>query len=221
MKAVQLTPGLGLRASIVIGLLLVSTAALADNGLAQLDEFVRSTQSAEGEFEQTVLSRSGRKPQQASGKFAYSRPGRFHWEYGQPYRQVLIGDGNKLWTWDPDLNQVTVREIGDALGSTPAAILFGSEALDQRFELRDAGEADGLAWVEATPKQTESGFEALRLGLRGGQLRRMEMRDSFGQMTVIDFVRLQGNPQLSADRFSFTPPAGADVIGDASPALAR
>lgn len=216
MKRSKFVPAV-LQAGFAIALLASGSAALAGGGLAQLHEFVRTTQSAQGEFQQVVLARSGRKPQQASGSFAYSRPGRFHWEYERPYRQVLVGDGVRLWTWDPDLNQVTVREIGDALGSTPAAILFGSAALEDRFELDDGGEADGLAWVEARPKQTESGFEALRLGLEGARLRRMEMRDSFGQTTVIDFVRLEPNPQLPAAQFQFTPPAGADVIGDPSP----
>jgi len=119
-----------------------------------------------------------------------------------------------LWTWDPDLNQVTVRAIGEALGATPAAILFGSGALDDNFELADAGEQDGLAWAEARPRQTESGFESLRIGLADGQLRRMEMRDHFGQTTVIRFTRLRANPALAEDRFRFEPPAGADVIGE-------
>jgi outer membrane lipoprotein carrier protein len=188
--------------------------------VAQLRAFVDGARSAEGEFEQVVTAQSGRRPQEASGSFAYARPGRFHWEYDRPYRQVLIGDGKVLWSWDPDLNQVTVREIGDALGATPAAILFGSGALDDNFELADGGEHDGLAWAEARPRQTESGFEALRIGLADGRLMRMEMRDHFGQTTVIRFTRLQANPALAADRFRFTPPAGADIIGDV-PGTAR
>jgi outer membrane lipoprotein carrier protein len=186
----------------------------AADGVAQLRAFVDGARSAEGDFEQVVTAQSGRRPQEASGSFAYARPGRFHWDYARPYRQVLVGDGKVLWSWDPDLNQVTVREIGDALGATPAAILFGSGALDDSFELADGGEHDGLAWAEARPKRTESGFESLRIGLADGQLKRMEMRDHFGQTTVIRFTRLQANPALAADRFSFTPPAGADIIGD-------
>lgn len=188
--------------------------AIAADGIAQLERFVATVHSAEGEFEQVVTSQSGRRPQEASGSFAYARPGRFHWEYGTPYRQVLVGDGRSLWSWDPDLNQVTVREMGDAIGATPAAILFGSGALDDSFELADAGEQDGLAWAEARPRQTESGFESLRIGLADGQLRRMEMRDHFGQTTVIRFTRLRANPALAEDRFRFEPPAGADVIGE-------
>lgn len=203
-----------LRTVAAVALAAAAWAAGAADGVAQLQAFVEGARSAEGEFEQVVTAQSGRRPQEASGSFAYARPGRFHWEYVRPYRQLLVGDGKMLWSWDPDLNQVTVREIGDALGATPAAILFGSGALEDSFELADGGEYDGLAWAEARPKRTESGFEALRIGLADGQLKRMEMRDHFGQTTVIRFTRLQANPVLAADRFSFTPPAGADIIGD-------
>ncbi|ENO90091.1 outer membrane lipoprotein chaperone LolA [Thauera linaloolentis] len=204
------------RASLALALAATGGIALAADGVAQLRQFVSATRSAEGDFEQTVVAQSGRKPQQASGSFAYARPGRFHWEYDRPYRQVLVGDGSRLWTWDPDLNQVTVRSIGDALGATPAAILFGSGALEDGFTLAEGGSDGGLIWVEARPRQTDSGFESLRIGLQDGQLHSMEMRDNFGQTTLIRFTRLQPNPQLAADRFRFTPPAGADVIGDVS-----
>lgn len=206
-----------LRGVLATALMATSALAFATDGIAQLRQFVAATPSAEGEFEQTVLAQSGRKPQQASGHFAYARPGRFNWEYERPYRQILIGDGVNLWTWDPDLNQVTVRAMGDALGATPAAILFGSGELDEGFVLTEGGKDGELAWVEARPRQTDSGFESLRIGLQGGQLRRMEMRDNFGQTTLIRFSRLAPNPQLAADRFRFVPPSGADVIGDAAP----
>jgi outer membrane lipoprotein carrier protein len=205
-----------LRGVLATALMATSALAFATDGIAQLRQFVAATPSAEGEFEQTVLAQSGRKPQQASGHFAYARPGRFNWEYERPYRQILIGDGVNLWTWDPDLNQVTVRAMGDALGATPAAILFGSGELDEGFVLTEGGKEGELAWVEARPRQADSGFESLRIGLQGGQLRRMEMRDNFGQTTLIRFTRLAPNPQLAADRFRFVPPSGADVIGDAA-----
>lgn len=198
------------------GLLLAagSGVTLAADGLEQLRQFVAATRSAEGDFEQVVTAKSGRKPQKSAGTFAFARPGKFRWEYEQPYPQLLVGDGDKLWSWDKDLNQVTVKRLGDALGATPAAILFGGNDLEQNFELADGGSAEGLAWVEARPRKPDSGFENLRLGLAGGQLKRMEMRDSFGQATAIVFSRLVPNPTLDAGRFRFTPPPGADVIGD-------
>ncbi|WP_345794919.1 outer membrane lipoprotein chaperone LolA [Thauera sp. JM12B12] len=216
MKHVRTGPSALLRGAAAVAMALSAFGAFAAGGVQQLRDFVAGARSAEGEFEQVVTTQSGRRPQEASGSFAYARPGRFHWEYDRPYRQVLVGDGERLWSWDPDLNQVTVRTIGDALGATPAAILFGSGALEDSFELAEGGEHDGLAWAEARPKRTESGFESLRIGLADGQLRRMEMRDHFGQTTVIRFVRLRANPALAADRFTFSPPAGADIIGDLS-----
>ena len=193
---------------------LAAGSALAADAIAQLNRFVAATRSAEGEFEQTVMARSGRKPQQAAGRFAFARPGKFRWEYELPYQQLLVGDGERLWSWDRDLNQVTVRPIGDALGSTPAAILFGQGDLEQDFVLVDGGVADGLAWVDARPRKTDSSFEWMRIGLDDGQLRRMELRDNFGQTTMIVFTRLQPNPAVDANRFRFVPPEGADVIGE-------
>lgn len=216
MKSFRMASATLIRGVGGLALALAAAGAWAAGGAQQLRDFVAGARSAEGEFEQVVTTQSGRRPQEAAGRFAYARPGRFHWEYDRPYRQVLIGDGERLWSWDPDLNQVTVRIIGDALGATPAAILFGSGALDDSFELADGGEHDGLLWAEARPKHTESGFESLRIGLSEGTLRRMEMRDHFGQTTVIRFTRWQSNPALPATRFTFSPPPGADIIGDVS-----
>lgn len=199
---------------LVLMMSMAAGSALAADAIAQLNQFVAATRSAEGEFEQTVMARSGRKPQQAAGRFAFARPGKFRWEYELPYQQLLVGDGERLWSWDRDLNQVTVRPIGDALGSTPAAILFGQGDLQQDFVLVDGGVADGLAWVDARPRRTDSSFEWMRIGLDDGRLRRMELRDNFGQTTMIVFTRLQPNPAVDANRFVFVPPAGADVIGE-------
>ena len=191
------------------------TQVWAADGVAQLQQFVSATRSAEGAFTQVVTAKSGRKPQHASGQFAFARPGKFRWSYEQPYVQLLVGDGTRLWSWDRDLNQVTVRRMGDALGATPAAVLFGETDLERNFALSNGPvTSDGLVWVDAEPKKPESGFESLRIGLRDGRLIRMEMRDSFGQQTEIVFTRFQANPVLDADYFRFRMPPGADVIGD-------
>lgn len=207
---------------LVLGLVLVLVAgsAAAVDAVGQLRQFVSATRSAEGDFEQVVMAKSGRKPQQSSGRFAFARPGKFRWEYDKPYPQLLVGDGERMWTWDRDLNQVTVRQIGDALGSTPAAILFGSGSLDDNFVLTDAGSSDGLQWVEARPRRAEGAFDTLRIGLDGADLKRMEMRDNFGQTTLISFTRLRPNPPQDVGRFRFVPPVGADVIGEAVDAVA-
>lgn len=191
-----------------------SAAAAANNGIAQLRQFVEGARHAEGQFEQTVYAASGRKPQQASGSFAFARPGKFRWTYERPYPQVLVSDGDKLWAWDRDLNQVTVKRLGDALGSTPVAVLAGEGALERDFELDEAGTSDGLAWVLAKPRKADSAFESMRLGLAGGSLRRMELRDNFGQTTLIVFSSMNTGGRPDPAQFRFVAPAGADVISD-------
>lgn len=200
-------------ALIVAWLVLPVGDAMAD-GIAQLRQFVETARNVQGEFDQLVHAASGRKPQRASGSFVFSRPGKFRWTYDKPYQQLLVSDGDKLWVWDRDLNQVTVKRLGDALGSTPAAILAGDDALERNFELADAGAADGLEWVQARPRQSEGSFESMRLGLSGGMLRRMELKDNFGQTTLIEFRAMTAGVRADASLFRFTPPAGADVIGE-------
>lgn len=193
--------------------LLGAPAARAD-ALAQLKQFMDGTRSARGSFSQQVVGKSGRKPQQASGTFAFQRPGKFHWVYEKPYAQLLVGDGVKLWAYDQELNQVTVKKLGQALGNTPAAILAGENALERNFVLQDAGSAEGLEWVEATPKGGDSSFERIRLGFVGGQLKAMVLNDNFGQTTSLQFDKLERNPAIDAAQFRFVPPKGADVVGE-------
>ncbi len=194
-------------------LLFAAGTAHADS-LAQLKQFMDGTRSARGSFSQQVFSKSGRKPQQASGTFAFSRPGKFRWTYEKPYAQLLVGDGTKLWAWDQELNQVTTKKLGQALGSTPAAILAGDNALEKNFTLQDDGAADGLEWVEARPKAEDSSFERIRMGFSGGQLKAMVLHDNFGQTTSLNFLQMERNPSLDAGLFRFVPPKGADVVGD-------
>ncbi len=196
------------------------TAALAFPLLAhagaidQLHQFLQSTRTLKAEFSQTVIAKSGRKPQQSSGLVAISRPGKLRWEIQKPYPQLVVGDGEKVWIHDPELQQVTVRKAGQAIGSSPAALLSGSNELEKNFTLKEAGSGDGLDWVEATPKASDSGFEKVRMGFAGGDLKAMELLDSFGQTTVVRFAKLERNPALPASVFRFTPPAGTDVVGE-------
>lgn len=180
----------------------------------QLHDFLRNTKTLKAEFAQAVIAKSGRKPQQSSGIVAISRPGKLRWEIQKPYPQLVVGDGEKIWIHDPELQQVTVRKAGQAIGGSPAALLSGSNELERNFTLKEAGESDGMAWVEATPKANDSGFERVRLGFSGSDLRAMELLDSFGQTTLVRFSRLEKNPALPASTFRFTPPAGADVVGE-------
>ena len=194
--------------------LLFAAGSVHADGLAQLKQFMDGTRSARGSFTQQVFSKSGRKPQQASGTFAFSRPGKFRWTYEKPYAQLLVGDGSKLWAWDQELNQVTTKKLGQALGSTPAAILAGDNALEKNFTLKDDGAADGLEWVEARPKADDSSFERIRMGFSGGQLKAMVLHDNFGQTTSLNFLQMERNPSLDGGLFRFVPPKGADVVGD-------
>ena len=194
-------------------LLCAAGMAHAD-ALAQLRQFMDGTRAARGSFTQQVYAKSGRKPQQASGTFAFSRPGKFRWTYEKPYAQLLVGDGAKLWAWDQELNQVTTKKLGQALGSTPAAILAGENALEKNFILHDDGASDGMEWVEARPRAEDSSFERIRLGFAGGQLKAMVLHDNFGQITALNFVQMERNPALDPGLFRFVPPKGADVVGD-------
>lgn len=194
--------------------LLFAAGSVHADGLAQLKQFMDGTRTARGSFTQQVFSKSGRKPQPASGTFAFSRPGKFRWIYEKPYAQLLVGDGSKLWAYDQELNQVTTKKLGQALGSTPAAILAGDNSLDRNFVLKNAGDADGLEWIEATPKAEDGSFERIRMGFVGGQLKAMLLNDNFGQTTSLLFGQIERNPSLDAGLFRFTPPKGADVVGE-------
>ncbi|MDX5444777.1 MAG: outer membrane lipoprotein chaperone LolA [Zoogloeaceae bacterium] len=204
-----------LRRAFAAALLLVGTAVMAqDSGIAQLERFMARATSAEGRFEQVVAAASGSRPEYSMGNFVFQRPGKFRWEYEKPYPQLLVSDGAKLWSWDPDLNQVTVQPMGDALGATPAAILAGDGSLEKNFRLVAEGEQGGLAWVRAEPLASDGPFAEVRIGLSDNMLRRMAMQDHFGQTTVIDFIELRVGTKPPAERFRFTPPPGADVLGN-------
>jgi outer membrane lipoprotein carrier protein len=193
----------------------LSAAALA-NGLDDFLAFNAATRTATARFDQQVLDRGGKVVERASGTFAFARPGKFRWAYEKPHKQLLVGDGVKLWIHDPDLNQVTVKRIDQAISSTPAALLAGRDDITKLFTLRDGGTADGLSWVEATPKAQDTGFERVRLGLQGKTLAAMELNDQLGGRTLLRFSELKANASVPAETFQFKPPAGADVMEDAA-----
>jgi outer membrane lipoprotein carrier protein len=183
-----------------------------------LHEFVKATRTGRVAFTQTVVNRNGKVSTPASGTFQFARPGKFRWVYEKPYEQWIVGDGDRLWIYDKDLNQVTVRKLGASLGQSPAAILAGSDDLEKNFTLKEAGVQDGMEWLEATPKAKDTTFELVRIGFRseGGAmaLAAMELRDTFGQTSILNFGKVERNATLPADTFRFTPPKGADVIGE-------
>jgi outer membrane lipoprotein carrier protein len=189
------------------------TSARAD-AVERFQAFLRSTQSARADFEQQVFGREGKLTQQSKGSFVFQRPGRFRWTYARPVDQVIVGDGERVWIYDRDLNQVTVRRLSTALGSTPAALLAGSSDVEKAFALSDAGSRNGLEWLEARPKEPEAGFERIRMGFSEKGLEAMELTDNFGQTTRLRFSNLERNPKVGPDEFQFKPPPGADVLGE-------
>jgi len=201
----------------VLGLLL-PLVARAD-GVEALEAFLRSTKSGRADFTQTVTgpAREGQpaRVRQSSGRFEFQRPDRFRFTYLKPFAQTLVADGQTLWLHDPDLNQVTARRQGQALASTPAALIAAAPdlgALRQAFELSAASERDGLQWVVAVPRQREGALRELRVGLRGAELAALDIVDGLGQRSQIRFAKVEANITLPADTFQFKPPPGADVI---------
>jgi outer membrane lipoprotein carrier protein len=205
-------------------------------GLNALENFLKSTQSGKAEFSQVVTSparteakseiksdsaeKSVAKVKTSSGTFEFSRPNKFKFLYKKPFEQTIVADGITLWLFDVDLNQVTARKQVQALGSTPAALIATAaslKALEAEFKLQDAPDANGLQWVTATPKAKDGQIQSIKVGLKGSaetgvSLSVLEILDSFGQRSVINFANVERNLSFSADNFSFKPPAGADVI---------
>jgi outer membrane lipoprotein carrier protein len=198
---------------VLLLLLLLPAAALA-SGVERFQAYLRTTQTARADFEQKVFDSERKLVQESKGSFSFLRPGRFRWSYAQPYPQLIVGDGARVWIHDQDLNQVTVRAMARALGSTPAALLAGAADVERAFELSDAGSRDGLEWLEAKPREREAGFERIRLGMGTVGVQAMELTDHFGQTTVLRFSNVVRNPHLDPASFRFVPPKGADVLGE-------
>ena len=192
-------------------------AAVEANAAAtdKLKSFIAATRSAQANFTQEVQDKNGKRIQSSSGTMQFVRPGKFRWEYRKPYEQLIVGDGKKFWMYDADLEQVTVKKLDAALGSSPAALLSGSNEIERGFDLKDIDERDGLEWLQATPKSAESTFEKILMAFNGkSELVRMELHDAFGHHTVLRFTELKSNPALSPQRFRFVPPKGTDVLGE-------
>ena len=210
-----------LRSKQLISLLAAAVLALPTlaqaAALEQFRSFVASTKSARGEFSQRLVKNdngNARVSNASTGTFEFSRPGKFIWIYKKPYEQHLQADGEKLYIYDKDLNQVTVRKLGNALGSSPAAILFGSNDLEKNFSLSEAGSRGGLEWLDAKPKAQDSTFQMISIGLRNGTPEAMELHDAFGQTSVLTFKKFEKNPALGANQFKFVMPKGADVFNN-------
>ncbi len=195
--------------------MLVLAPGAQAGGIERLRTFVSETRSGQARFEQALRDRTGKTVQNASGIFQFQRPGRFRWAYEKPYEQLIVGDGTRFWVYDKDLSQVTVKKLDQALGSSPAALLAGSDDIEAAFTLVDAGVQDGLEWVRAVPRNREAGFDSVKMGFdQRSQPAAMELKDQFGQTTLLKFADVEKNPNLSPDLFTFAPPKGVDVVGE-------
>lgn len=197
--------------TVVLGVLAPISAFAA--ALDDLHHFIEQFQSASGTFQQVVTAPSG-KVTKSSGEFVFARPGKFRWTYEKPYQQVLVADGKTLTVYDQDLNQATVRQLHDALGSTPAAILFGDNRLESNFDLKEMPSHDGLDWIEATPKTHDTTFQTIDIGFKGSELAAMSIKDALGQSTSLSFAGVVRNGQVPPNTFQFVVPKGADVLND-------
>lgn len=189
---------------------LLAWGATATN---QLEQFIHDVKSATGMFSQVKLTSDGRADGTAqSGTFSFERPGKFTWQVLEPYEQLTLSDGRRLYQYDPDLAQVIVRGVDESLGTSPAAILFGSGKLDDSFSVMSRPESEGLSWLRATPRSPDAGFAHVDIGFKGNMPVRLLLLDSFGQTSRIDLDSIVTNPALASDEFTFTAPDGVDVV---------
>lgn len=200
-----------MRALLLAAMLLCGAGAARADALDALQAFVRHAKTGQATFTQTVTSPDGTKKKTSSGSFEFARPNRFRFAYARPFEQVIVADGQKVWIYDSDLNQVSSRKLAQALGATPAALLAGG-SLEQDFELKPAPDRNGLSWVEASPRARDGPLQSVRIGFRGMELAAIEIVDSFGQTSLLQFSQLVTNLPLGAERFRFAVPVGADVI---------
>jgi len=203
-----------LAAVAVLGLTpaLVPAVALAASAQEQLRACVSTVTSATGSFSQYTVNDQGRTQPAQTGVFSFQRPGKFKWAVQKPYEQLVISDGRQVFQYDPDLAQVTERKVDAAIGTSPAAILFGSGSLEQSFDVSALPAKDGVDWLRAKPRTADAGFSRVDIGMKNNLPVRVELLDSFGQTTRVDLSGIQANPQLPAKEFQFTAPKGVDVV---------
>jgi outer membrane lipoprotein carrier protein len=215
----------------ILTLVLAGTATAAENkpgtqtataaGQQRVESFLQGLQSLQAQFKQVLTDRTGRTVEEASGTLAIRRPDRFRWDYRDPYQQIIVADGSRIWLYDSDLEQVTVRKLDDTLSATPAMLLSGQGNLQDNFTVTQAAQDGPVYWVRMEPRRDDTDFKWVRLGFDGQTLKFMQLADKLGQTTQLEFSQFERNPPLDPSRFTFTPPPGADVIGDASATPAR
>ena len=205
--------------------LLLSFSAAADDARAtkELQSLLSGLKTLQADFTQTVLNDELEPVRESTGTFKLQRPEvagmrRFRWDYTAPFEQVIVGDGVNLWTFDPELEQATVKPMKETLASSPASLLTGSAPVNEEFEIREIGTSGELYWVGLKPVVQDTDFESVRVALRNGELATMELHDNLGQTTRIQFENVRRDAEIDPAEFRFTPPEGADVIGEITPA---
>ncbi|MEF3073691.1 outer membrane lipoprotein chaperone LolA [Methylobacter sp. Wu1] len=200
---------------ILLVLAFISGAGYAeDRPVRELKAFLSATRTLTADFKQVLINEAGDPVQTSYGAFYLQRPGKFRWDYKKPIQQQIISNSGKVWFYDPDLEQVTVKKLDESVGSTPALLLSGEVSLEDNFTMEKQGEDEGLLWVKLLPKHEESGFKYVLIGLSGGTLGGMELSDNFGQLTRIYFSNVVTNREVKPDLFQFNAPKGADVFSE-------
>ena len=179
-----------------------------------LQDYLGNVKSLTAKFDQYVYNRATQEPNLSSGSIAVQSPNKFRLEYNKPYKQLYVADGVKLWSYDEDLEQVTVKKQKGMLLNSPAMVLSNPSNLDAVYDIKSQGVTKNVDWFHLTPKSPDSGFDHIRLGFAGKNLFVMELYDSFGQRTQLKFSHLQYNPTIDKRQLKFVPPQGVDVIGD-------
>jgi outer membrane lipoprotein carrier protein len=206
--------------SLTLGILLTLSALpafAAESARTRMEAFSRGLESVSGRFSQSVTDANGHQGDASSGTFALQAPRQFRWETQSPYQQTIVADGRRVWVYEPDLEQVSVRNQGVAEAQSPLTVLTDLSQLDRQYTATEAGDREGLSWLKLASKAAEPDFEYAELGFDAASLVRMVFRDQLGNTTEIRFSEWQRNPRLAADAFRFTPPAGVDVVGDVGP----
>jgi len=194
-------------------LLVLPFCTHAGEGRLLLDKFLTETQTMSANFKQTLKASDGKLLQESAGEFYLQRPGRFRWNYTEPYPQEIVSDGENVWVFDVDLEQVTVQKQGQGRSNTPMALLQNRQKLEDAFEIHERGFESGLHRIELFNKKDDSDFDRVMIGLDEKGLRFLQLHDQFEQTTYIYFTELRSNPELDGSIFEFIPPEGVDVFG--------
>lgn len=193
-----------------------AVAGTDDPGLQRLRNFLTGVTTLRADFRQRVIDSRQQLVEDSAGRVLMQRPGRFRWDYQQPHARAIVADGQKLWLYEADLDQVIIRQLEDGIGDTPAALLTGRQDVLERFTISKSWQADGIQWVALAPKAADADFAAVRLAFDGPKLVNLELDDRLGQQTRLDFSRVELNPRLDDRSFRFDIPPGVDVIDDSA-----